>query len=416
MATSCRFPSEDQFLCSICLDVFTEPVSTPCGHNFCKACLTKHLEGKEQSQCPLCNEKFNKGLKLCINTEFRDVVDIFKELNAKANNTSPVKPGEVPCDCCLNGNKSKASKTCLVCLTSFCETHLEPHLRVAALKRHTLTNPVHNPEGKICKKHDRILERFCRSDQTCTLCTEHRAHDMVPLQEAYVPKSAQMGKKKAKVKEIKHKPGKRQQKTKHKRKGNNEAMANRVVLYQTQDGLIWWIQPQVNRYDELALNRDFYKGRFYREVQAEWSYCEDLEVDRESMRGIKVFIPNPKDGNWVIRLATDHNSKDLNEVPVHLLLIVKPERVVVYVDYDEGLVSFCDADTMMLVYSFTNCNFSERIYLFYCHTEGDSWAQRVQQKVEMMKAWFQRPDTIFFFCCIAVLIFCSCLYYFCTNK
>ena len=28
--------SEENFSCSICLDVFSSPVSTPCGHNFCR--------------------------------------------------------------------------------------------------------------------------------------------------------------------------------------------------------------------------------------------------------------------------------------------------------------------------------------------------------------------------------------------
>ncbi|KAE8288580.1 E3 ubiquitin/ISG15 ligase TRIM25 [Larimichthys crocea] len=152
MATASPFLSEDQFQCSICLDVFTEPVSIPCGHNFCKACITRHWEGKEQCQCPLCNEKFNKGLKLCVNTGFREVVENFKKHHAKTDNNSQIKPGEVPCDCCT-GSKCKALKTCLVCLTSFCETHLEPHQRVATLKGHKLTNPIPNLEDKICKKH-----------------------------------------------------------------------------------------------------------------------------------------------------------------------------------------------------------------------------------------------------------------------
>uniref|UniRef100_A0A8C6T8D2 RING-type domain-containing protein n=1 Tax=Neogobius melanostomus TaxID=47308 RepID=A0A8C6T8D2_9GOBI len=38
--------SEMQFLCSICLEVFSEPVSTPCGHNFCKRCISQTWDTK----------------------------------------------------------------------------------------------------------------------------------------------------------------------------------------------------------------------------------------------------------------------------------------------------------------------------------------------------------------------------------
>uniref|UniRef100_A0A3Q4G0P8 RING-type domain-containing protein n=1 Tax=Neolamprologus brichardi TaxID=32507 RepID=A0A3Q4G0P8_NEOBR len=41
MSAASNLRSEDQFLCSICLDVFTDPVSTPCGHNFCKTCISQ---------------------------------------------------------------------------------------------------------------------------------------------------------------------------------------------------------------------------------------------------------------------------------------------------------------------------------------------------------------------------------------
>uniref|UniRef100_A0A8C6UBE2 RING-type domain-containing protein n=1 Tax=Neogobius melanostomus TaxID=47308 RepID=A0A8C6UBE2_9GOBI len=51
--------SEEQFLCSICLEVFSEPVSTPCGHNFCKRCISQTWDSNESCFCPLCKEVFS---------------------------------------------------------------------------------------------------------------------------------------------------------------------------------------------------------------------------------------------------------------------------------------------------------------------------------------------------------------------
>ncbi|XP_041845157.1 E3 ubiquitin/ISG15 ligase TRIM25-like [Melanotaenia boesemani] len=233
MATSSSFLSEDQFQCSICLEVLSEPVSTPCGHNFCKACLTRHWADKELYQCPLCNEKFNKGLKLATNTGFREVVENFKKHHVIADSTSLTEPGQVPCDYCPDFC-FRAYKTCLVCLTSFCKSHLEPHQRVAALKRHKLTNPVHNLEDKICKQHNRIVEFFCRNDQTrvCVLCTEHSNHDTVHLEEEYVDRKAQIRKKKADVQENKQKQGKAKMVVQKKKNDKGGAKASSVASQQ----------------------------------------------------------------------------------------------------------------------------------------------------------------------------------------
>lgn len=39
------FLSDDQFACSICLDVFNNPSSTPCGHSFCMGCISRYWDG-----------------------------------------------------------------------------------------------------------------------------------------------------------------------------------------------------------------------------------------------------------------------------------------------------------------------------------------------------------------------------------
>uniref|UniRef100_A0A3B1KI32 Uncharacterized protein n=1 Tax=Astyanax mexicanus TaxID=7994 RepID=A0A3B1KI32_ASTMX len=182
--------SEDQIQCSICLDVFTEPVSTPCGHNFCRACLTTFWDSSSTCQCPLCKKEFPKRPELCVNTFISGLILQFKEsLQIKSSSPSKKSTAEhvnVPCDVCIDPKK-EAFKSCLDCGMSFCEAHLEPHKTAAKLKKHKLINPVTNLDDYICQKHERAVELYCRDDQTCVclFCTEtdHKGHNTVLIEE-----------------------------------------------------------------------------------------------------------------------------------------------------------------------------------------------------------------------------------------
>ena len=71
------------------------------------------------------------------------------------------------------------------------------------MKRHPLVEPLDRLEDRMCKKHDRLLELFCRTEQVavCQFCTEtsHKSHPVVPLKEEYDVKTAQLGKLESKV-------------------------------------------------------------------------------------------------------------------------------------------------------------------------------------------------------------------------
>ncbi|XP_040894464.1 E3 ubiquitin-protein ligase TRIM39-like [Toxotes jaculatrix] len=215
-AASCLL-TEDQFLCSICLDVFTDPVTLPCGHNFCNKCISEHWDVNVPCQCPSCKEVFNIRPELRVNRFISEMAAQFRlsveqEASSSCSEQQDAKPGEVPCDVCT-GTKLKALKSCLVCLTSYCETHLEPHLATPGLERHQLIDPVENLEGRMCAKHNKLLELFCKTDQTCIciLCSvsDHKTHEFVPVTEEFEGKKAEL---KTTEDEIEHMIQKRQQK------------------------------------------------------------------------------------------------------------------------------------------------------------------------------------------------------------
>ncbi|KAJ0064078.1 hypothetical protein NL108_018342 [Boleophthalmus pectinirostris] len=180
--------SEEMFLCSICLEVFSEPVSTPCGHNFCRRCISQAWDTDGPCTCPVCKEMFHRRPQLKVNTLLKEVASTSK-LEKKKSRSMGDMPDfkEVQCDVCSEP-KLKALKSCLVCLSSFCESHLQPHLTVSGLKRHQLMEPVENLEDRMCPTHQRPLELFCDTDEkiVCMMCSvlDHKNHELLSLEEA----------------------------------------------------------------------------------------------------------------------------------------------------------------------------------------------------------------------------------------
>ncbi|CAB1447986.1 unnamed protein product [Pleuronectes platessa] len=53
--------SEAEFCCSICQEVFRDPVVLSCSHSFCKACLKSWWKDKEAKECPLCKRRSSRS-------------------------------------------------------------------------------------------------------------------------------------------------------------------------------------------------------------------------------------------------------------------------------------------------------------------------------------------------------------------
>ncbi|XP_075062166.1 E3 ubiquitin/ISG15 ligase TRIM25-like [Mixophyes fleayi] len=160
--------------CSICLNIYTDPVNLRCGHNFCRVCIDRVLDTQEGSgvyTCPECRAECQERPALQRNITLCNIVGSFL-----SNQPDQKEPG-IFCTYCVD-SPVPAAKSCLLCEASLCDKHLRVHSKSA---EHVLSDPTTSLGNRKCSVHKKILEYYCTEDAacicvSCSLAGEHRGH------------------------------------------------------------------------------------------------------------------------------------------------------------------------------------------------------------------------------------------------
>ncbi|XP_037622291.1 nuclear factor 7, brain-like [Sebastes umbrosus] len=128
---------EDDFCCSVCHDVFKDPVILSCSHSFCKVCLQSWWTEKHVQECPLCKRRSSKNI-LPPNLALKNACESF--LQERAQRSSEAL-------CSLHSEK----------LRLFCLDHQQP-VCVVCIESEKHTNHRFRPIDEAARQHRKELQ------------------------------------------------------------------------------------------------------------------------------------------------------------------------------------------------------------------------------------------------------------------
>ncbi|XP_059212724.1 E3 ubiquitin-protein ligase TRIM35-like [Centropristis striata] len=128
---------EDDLCCSVCHDIFKDPVILSCIHSFCKDCLQSWWTGKQTRECPVCKRRSSKD-QPPLNFALKNLCESFlQERDQRAS--EPL--------CSLHSEKLKL----------FCLDHQQPVCHICRdSEKHT--NHTFRPIDEAAQQHKKKLQ------------------------------------------------------------------------------------------------------------------------------------------------------------------------------------------------------------------------------------------------------------------
>uniref|UniRef100_A0A8C1F7H2 Uncharacterized protein n=1 Tax=Cyprinus carpio carpio TaxID=630221 RepID=A0A8C1F7H2_CYPCA len=374
--------------CPICKNLLTDPVSTTCGHTFCKDCLDKHIS-RSDSQCPLCQEpvttkpSVNKAIEALLQETHLPNLDLFcGERDA------------IPCDVCDEHLTFKAVKSCLICSLSFCNEHLKPHQSMARFRGHKLVSPVEKLDHRACNTHEKEQQEI--QEVFAALMEALRKTEQVllaPLEDGRKCLEKEMDEKTQQIQKdiLKYKEA-----IESLNRTQNEE--DDILFIQVKSGLCAvnvtldaeTAHPHLEVSEDGKEVRDtgarhdipcgpqqfdlvggvlgkphITSGRAFWVVEVGNKVGWELGVMRDGAKRKGKVSYKPSEGYWAIMLCAQNMYGAFADPPVQLHLETRPQKLGVFVDCEEALVSFYDMEALSHIYSFTHCSFNGAIRPYF---------------------------------------------------
>ncbi|XP_030646748.1 bloodthirsty-related gene family, member 2 [Chanos chanos] len=414
MASTISLLSEKHFLCSLCEDIFSSPVTTPCGHSFCKVCLRKYWSHRETECCPLCKKTLSPRPHLSVNRILADVTENYRKTRefskSKAHSEdirAPAKRTEEMVQQMIQERLQKMEKlqNSLKLLKSSClrevrESHqifsalvvslekshkavvaaVEERQREAERRVERLVKELEKEIVDLKREQSELKDQQLNHIQDIKRSLQHIPMEMRDWSTVTMETEPCVGFTRRAVEELLdtlqaevNKLSKSELKRLQRYSADitlNPRTAH-ACLYLSEDrkqvrhcDKKQEVPENPKRFDRVAnvLGKEsFNTGRHYWEVEVEQKSEWDLGIARQSVNRKGKFTLSPINGYWTVSLRNGCEYIANTSPPTSLRPCCKPRRVAIYLDYEEGKVSFYCVETGVHIYTFTD-TFTDRLH------------------------------------------------------